>query len=108
MEYMFYPMSTNPQSAVHGWDFLKANLDAISAKLGSGMDALGPLISQVVTPLAREDFMEDIKQFFKDKDTKAFNQKLKQALDAMAVRLEWVRRDGDDVEDWLKSKGYMS
>jgi len=87
---------------------LKANWDAISAKLGDGMDALGPILSLVMTPLAREDLVEDIKKFFAEKDTKNFNMKLEQSLDALAVKLEWVKRDGDDVEDWLKSNGYMS
>lgn len=37
--------------------------------------------------------------------TKDYKQALQQALDAVRAKTAWLKRDADDVADWLKSHG---
>lgn len=100
-------MAQIPIPALCTWEFVKSNWDTLKAKLSQGVDSMGPIIGLIVAPLVRDDLMEDMKVFFKSKDTASFSQKLEQSMDQLAVKLKWANRDGEDVENWLRSKGYM-
>lgn len=57
--------------------------------------------------LTSEKDAQQIEEFFKDKDTSAFNQPLSQGLDAVRAKAKWLERDAKDVEQWLREHKYL-
>ena len=51
--------------------------------------------------------VEEIERFFKDKNTKGFDQGLAQSLDSVRAKANWIERDGQDVRSWLSDRGYL-
>ena len=51
--------------------------------------------------------VEEIERFFKDKNTKGYNQGLAQSLDAVRAKANWIERDGQDVRSWLSDRGFF-
>jgi len=44
-----------------------------------------------------------IEKFFSQRSTKGFNAGLAQSLDSIRAKDAWLRRDRDDVEQWVKA-----
>lgn len=80
--------------------------------------------------LSGENDSADVNAFFADKDVSAsleiigvvrlltdtpvpffqtskFSMSLKQGLDSITASSSWLKRDGEDVKEWLKAEGYL-
>lgn len=99
-------LSSHPIAARLYWNWFKDNCDKILQKF-----EVFYLSANVCAPISnfskREDY-EDVKAFFAGKDQAGYEQGLAQKLDAILSRIKWLERDANDVEDWLRSKGYLS
>jgi aminopeptidase 2 len=65
------------------------------------------VVQSVTNSFASLDAVEDIENFFKDKNTKGFDQGLAQSLDAIRAKASWVERDAGEVRAWLAEKGFL-
>lgn len=100
-------LSANKESRQQTWEFIKSNWDAIYSRYGSNMIIFERLMRLVLSNLTTEAAYNDINNFFKDKDLKGYDRAVAQALDVIKVRYQWVARDSDKVESWLKEKKYL-
>ncbi|PMD12495.1 aminopeptidase-like protein [Hyaloscypha hepaticicola] len=88
------------------WEWLKLNLGRFLDAVGHGMGGFGWLVSVLLGGLSTRAQWEDVKNFFKEKDTERYNVYLAQFLDMILSKAIWVERDSDDVEVWLNDNGY--
>lgn len=51
--------------------------------------------------------LEDAKAFFKDKDVRKFRLSVSQTFDSIQASADWLKRDLEDVEQWLKDNKYL-
>lgn len=88
---------------------MTSNWTALEKKLPPGLGMLGTIVSICTSSFTQEEQSQKVRAFFeKDvKSTKGFDQTLAQSLDAIAAKSKWVGRDREDVEGWLKEKGYL-
>ncbi|KAI5779518.1 peptidase family M1-domain-containing protein [Geopyxis carbonaria] len=90
------------------WSWFQTNYDLLIKKLPPGLSMLGSVVSMCTSNFASREQAEEVGRFFKDKDTKGFDRALAQSLDTVMAKASWIERDSKDVEEWLKSNGYLS
>ena len=55
----------------------------------------------------RDSFRLSFEAFFDKVSTKGFERNLAQSKDAIASKIGTLKRDGSDVESWLKENKYL-
>ena len=83
------------------------NWAIIVQKLPPGLSMLASVVQIVTNNFCSRKSVEEIELFFKDKNTKGFNQGLAQSLDAVRAKANWVERDGQEVRNWLSERGFF-
>lgn len=68
---------------------------------------LSVLVKNTVSSFTAEADAQAVEAFFRDKDTKSFDQALQQGLDAIRANAKCLERDSDDVEQWLREHRYL-
>lgn len=110
------------------WEWLKENWDTILSQFPPSLGMLGMIIQLSMSSFCTEEQLKDVAAFFADKDTKVsfysskthnqsairtltllqgYDRSVQQSLDAIAAKAQWLKRDRGDVEQWLKSNGYL-
>lgn len=89
------------------WQWLQDNWETLEHKLEPGLSMLTSVVQICTSGFTKQEHIDDIRKFFKDKSTKGFNQGLAQSLDSIKAKASWVERDREDVKEWLKSNGYL-
>ncbi|CAG8660596.1 21427_t:CDS:10 [Cetraspora pellucida] len=51
--------------------------------------------------------LKDVEDFFSNKDTKDYLRPLQQSLEHIRINTAWLTRDKEDVENWLRTNGYL-
>ncbi|SNX84196.1 probable AAP1 - alanine/arginine aminopeptidase [Melanopsichium pennsylvanicum] len=105
--YFFAALSGNPKGRRIIWEATKARWDVLSKRF-AGNFSLSRLIEYSFSAFSSEKDAQDVEDFFKGKDTAKFSMGLSQGLDAVRSKARWVERDSKDVEEWLKSNGYLA
>ncbi|TQB73341.1 Aminopeptidase 2 mitochondrial [Monascus purpureus] len=90
------------------WVWLKENWNALYQRLPPSLGMLGTVIQISTSSLCTEEQLKDVQAFFGEKDTKGFDRALYQSADAVTAKINWVKRDGEDVSAWLKANGYFA
>lgn len=85
---------------------MKNNWDLAVAKLGN------PIVVDRYVGISLNTFtdvaiLDEIEQFFKDKDTSSFDRTLETAKDRIRGRAAYKKRDSDALKQWLSSNGYF-
>lgn len=88
------------------WAFMKSNWDACVAKIGN------PVVVDVIVRVSLGGFtdvaiVDDIDQFFKDKDTKSFDRTLETVKDKIRGRAAYKQRDAASLKEWLGANKYL-
>lgn len=88
------------------WDFMKNNWDACVSKLAN------PIVVDRFVRVSLSEFTDDavvdeIDQFFKDKDTKSFDRTLETVKDKIRGRAAYKKRDSAALKEWLGANGYL-
>jgi aminopeptidase 2 len=68
---------------------------------------LSVLVKNTVSSFTTEADAQAVEAFFREKDTKSFDQALQQGLDAIRASAKWLERDSNDVEQWLREHQYL-
>lgn len=90
---------------LYGW--VTKHWDVLTKLLPPGLSMLGSVVQLATTGFCTQKQYDTVEAFFKDKDTKGYNQSLAQSLETIKNKTAWVERDSSDVEKWLKEKGYL-
>jgi aminopeptidase 2 len=89
------------------WKFTKDNWDELVRRLPISLPLLSSVVAIATSSFTHREHIEDIKAFFKDKETKGFDMSLSQALDSVSAKAAWLERDSEDVKAWLKEHKYL-
>jgi aminopeptidase 2 len=65
------------------------------------------IIKLSIELLASEEDIKDVEKFFANKNCKDFEKPLQQSIENVRANAAWLRRDSQDVEDWLRANGYI-
>lgn len=88
------------------WSWFTVNWDAIYELLPPGLSMLGSIVIISSSGFTKPEQKKEVEEFFKDKNTKGFDQSLAQSLDMITAKSNWAERDIDSISDWLKANGY--
>lgn len=90
------------------WKWFTENWDAIYKLLPPGLSMLGSVVTLASSGFTKQEQKQQVEQFFKDKNTKGFDQSVAQTLDIITAKSNWSTRDGDVIAQWLKKNDYSS
>lgn len=99
-------IGNNNQTRDVVWTFTKAQWQRIRDRLGVSNICLDRWIKMALANFSDHKTAEDIKKFFSDKDTKAFERSLDVALNTIAGNANYKQRDEELVLEWLSAHGY--
>ena len=89
------------------WVWMQKNWDELIEKLPPSMTMLSSVVSMCIARFCDQSRLDEIQQFFKNKEIKGYERALNQSLDGIRANISWLERDNDDVESWLVSNGYL-
>ncbi|TKA51094.1 hypothetical protein B0A53_05880 [Rhodotorula sp. CCFEE 5036] len=96
--------NTDTKSKV--WQWLQENFATLEKRFSRGW-MLSVLVKNTVSSFTTEADAQAVEAFFREKDTKSFDQALQQGLDAIRASAKWLERDSNDVEQWLREHQYL-
>ncbi|KAI8635130.1 peptidase family M1-domain-containing protein [Xylariaceae sp. FL1651] len=88
------------------FNWLTEKWPEIYKRLSGNPPILGSMVSICTSSFTKPGQLERVEKFFKDVDTKSFDQPLAQSKDAIRSKISWLQRDRDDVANWVKENGY--
>lgn len=88
------------------WSWVQTNWDEVVRRLPPGLSMLGSVVVIGTSGFTSFEAISDIKKFFDKKSTKGFDQSLAQSLDTITSKAQWVNRDRDVVNKYLKNNGF--
>lgn len=88
------------------WQFIKGNWAQIQQKIGGNPILVDRFINVSLSKFTTYKDVEEIEEFFKDKDTTAFDRTLGTAKDKVRGRAAYRERDGAVLKEWLVTNGY--
>ncbi|KAI5304921.1 Aminopeptidase 2 mitochondrial [Ascosphaera pollenicola] len=89
------------------WEWYKENFAEIAKRHPPTLSMFGSIVQVCTGGFTTEEQISEIENFFKDKDTKGYDQTLAQSIDSVRAKARWVSRDRTDVEQWLKENKYL-
>lgn len=87
--------------------WMKKEWDTIYKLLPPGLSMLGSVVQICTSGFTTMEKYQEIEEFFKAKNTKGFDQGLAQSLETIKSKANWVSRDADAVEKWLKENNHL-
>jgi aminopeptidase 2 len=100
-------LRTHPEGVKALWAWVKDNWTELEKRLPPSLTMLGSVISIATSSFTRQEHIQDIEAFFKERSTKGFDKALAQSIDAITAKAAWIERDSQDVKSWLKENQYL-
>ncbi|KAG0283670.1 hypothetical protein BGZ96_011949 [Linnemannia gamsii] len=104
--YALAGLSANAKARLSTWEFIKTNWTLISDQYKSSMGLLGLCVKYPLAHLADKALIQDVNEFFAEKDTKNFQRALDQAIEGLNVNSAWVEREQESLGAWLTAHKY--
>ncbi|CAG8538500.1 28782_t:CDS:10, partial [Racocetra persica] len=89
------------------WDFVKENWETFHDRYSKSLSLLAAIVKYGTDSFSTDADLKDVENFFSNKDTKDFLRPLQQSLENIRVNTAWLTRDKEDVENWLRTNGYL-
>ncbi|QKX53610.1 uncharacterized protein TRUGW13939_00689 [Talaromyces rugulosus] len=89
------------------WKWLNQNWDTLVERFPPALSMLGTIVQLTSAAFSTEAQFKDVEAFFASKDTRGFDRAVSQSLDSIQSKSNWVQRDHADVEQWLKTNGFL-
>lgn len=89
------------------WPWMTTQWDVLNEKYRQAPTIFSTFIQICATGFTSEQKAREVEAFFANKDTKDFDMKLAQTLEAVRAKAGWLKRDREDVKMWLTEQGYM-
>ena len=100
-------LGTTPEGIERRWEWMGANWDELVQKLPPSMTMLSSVVSICAAGFTSDAQLARVEKFFEDKEKKGFDRSLQQSMDSIRAKANWLKRDDEDVQGWLKNKGYL-
>lgn len=88
------------------WTWVQSNWDELVNRLPPGLSMLGSVVVVATSGFTSSEAIVDIRKFFGARSTKGFDQSLAQSLDTITSKVQWISRDREVVNKYLKDNGY--
>jgi aminopeptidase 2 len=92
----------NPKGRHTTWNFVKENWDLLPEEYGQTPFSMN-IILKYVTEFSSQSDLDDLNEFFSDKDTSIVEMTLSQSLESIAINASWVQRDSENIRKWLEA-----
>ena len=90
------------------WEWVEKNIDVVIERLHPSSPLLGHLLTVTVSGFTTYQDISKVKAFFDKRDTKGYNNSLAQAIDTIEAKAQWVQRDAEEVEQFLKDSKFLA
>lgn len=100
-------LSTTSTGVEMRWNWMKENWSTLVERLPPSMTMLSSVVSICVATFTKQSQLDDVSGFFGSVDKKGFDRSLEQSLDSVRAKMNWLGRDKEDVEGWLRERGYL-
>lgn len=105
MHFLGATLADNAVARPMHWNHMKHNWDAVRSKINN-IIVLDRYVKQVLARFTTDAEVEEVAEFFKDKDIKGFDRSLENAKDRSRGRAAYRKRDAGALKEWLKANGY--
>lgn len=85
------------------WSFLKDKWSELDAKFGDQFLMLGRIVETATAYFATEQRVNDLTEFFADKQTAGIERKVQQCIERASSRSAWMQRDAQATLAWLRA-----
>jgi aminopeptidase N len=99
-------LANNNDCRIVFWEYTKAKWERIHARLSVSNIVMDRWVKRGLSRYSDFEIEEDIQNFFKDKDTKAYERSLVIVSDTIKGNARYKQRDEKLVLEWLKAHGY--
>ncbi|KJZ73130.1 hypothetical protein HIM_07514 [Hirsutella minnesotensis 3608] len=99
-------LAGNPHGRHLQWKFMKDNWSTCLEKLRNPI-VLDLFVRVTLGSFTDEKAIDELDQFFKDKDTSGFNRTLGTVKDKIRGRAAYKQRDSAALREWLGANGYL-
>jgi aminopeptidase N len=100
-------LANNSKVRPEVWNYVKENWDTkVHPALAGNPVVLERFLRFGLNKFTDVKTADDIKQFFKDKDTRGYNKGLDVVDDTIRSYASYAERDGEVVREWLGANGY--
>ncbi|KAF9156775.1 Aminopeptidase 2 mitochondrial [Actinomortierella ambigua] len=97
--------SVNGRAAI--WDFIRHHWDVLYERHYHDLRFLDYFLMLSIASFSSMERYQQVQDFFSTKDTSGFDRILATCLEGIRRNIMWLERDRQDVEDWLRSNGYL-
>ncbi|KAH9169597.1 leucyl aminopeptidase [Lactarius sanguifluus] len=102
--YFFRGFCMNTEALYALREFFEANYSSINKRLEMTF-SMKDIVQSVYSGFGKEEDRVKAEAFFKDKDTRKYNQALAQALDGISAKAAFIERSTSDIVTWLEKWG---
>lgn len=106
VHYLSSTLASNRVARPLLWKFVKENWAQVEKKLGGNPIILDRFVNVSLSKFTTFTDVEEIDDFFKDKDCTAFARTLETAKDKGRGRAAYRERDAAVLKEWLVANGY--
>jgi ERAP1-like C-terminal domain len=99
-------VSANNTTREEVWRFTKGQWKRLNDRLGVNNICMDRWMKMGLSNYSDHSIQTDISDFFKDKDTRAYDRSLIVITDTIKGNTNYKQRDEQLVEEWLESHGY--
>ncbi|KAH8983498.1 leucyl aminopeptidase [Lactarius akahatsu] len=103
--YFFRGFCTNTEALYALREFFEANYSSVINKRLETTFSMKYIVQSVYSGFGKEEDRVKAEAFFKDKDTRKYNQALAQALDGISAKAAFIERSTSDIVTWLEKWG---
>jgi hypothetical protein len=96
--YIFRHPSLHPDVQ---WQWLRSEFDELHTRYVDSISLLHSVLRGVLDGITTQEELEQVEQFFADKDTAKYKAVLSQAIESARIRAAWLQRDRGAVAEWL-------
>jgi hypothetical protein len=89
------------------WKYLQDNWVKATEKMANPV-ILDRFVRLTLGKFTEAKYLDEIDEFFKDKDTASFNRTLEQVKDNVRGRVTYRERDTATIKEWLQANKYIS
>ncbi|ETS77466.1 hypothetical protein PFICI_11340 [Pestalotiopsis fici W106-1] len=100
-------LSTNSVARPLLWKYLQDNWGKATEKMANPV-ILDRFVRLTLGKFTESKYLDEIDEFFKDKDTASFNRTLEQVKDNVRGRVTYRERDTATIKEWLEANKYIS
>nr|XP_018263637.1 aminopeptidase 2 [Kwoniella dejecticola CBS 10117]OBR85795.1 aminopeptidase 2 [Kwoniella dejecticola CBS 10117] len=102
----FFGLTANKYARRRLAEFFVSDFDVLMKRYPDGY-GVNYLVKGAFQSLSSHEDLKMVQDFFKDKDIRKYKSAVAQSCDSIQAAADWLQRDSEDVEKWLKENKYL-